>query len=139
MIIFDRSVARSLGRAVAESLGRSFARSLARSIARSVARSLGCSIARSLGRLIARSLGCSVARSLARSIARSLARSLDLQHIHWGSVKTYPGNQFPMREEPVPPSDPIRFLNPTCKNPSSAAWLEKKANAKLAKGKLTEI
>ena len=25
--------------------------------------------------------------------------------------------------EPVPPSYPIRFLNPTCKNPSSAAWL----------------
>ena len=27
--------------------------------------------------------------------------------------------------EPVPPSSAIRFLNPTCKNPSSAAWLGK--------------
>ena len=29
--------------------------------------------------------------------------------------------------EPVPPSSPIRFLNPDCKNPSSAAWLGKKS------------
>ena len=27
--------------------------------------------------------------------------------------------------EPVPPGNPIRFLNPNCKNPSSAAWLGK--------------
>ena len=28
--------------------------------------------------------------------------------------------------EPVPPCHPIRFLNPACKNPSSAAWLGNK-------------
>ena len=41
-----------------------------------------------------------------------------VNHIHtWG-------NQFPLKPvEPVPPCHPIRFLNPTCKNPSSAAWL----------------
>ena len=62
MIIFGRSVARSLGRSVARSLGRS------------VGRSPGRSVARSLDRSIARSLDRSVARWPDRSIARSLGR-----------------------------------------------------------------
>ena len=73
VIIFGRSVVRSLGR----SLARSLDRSIARSIGRSLDRSLDRSIARSLDRSVARSVARSLDRSIARSIGRSLDRSLD--------------------------------------------------------------
>ena len=62
-------------------------------------------------------------------------------HLHWGTLKTHLGNLLSVlggtgspghslynslhsgAGEPVPPSYAIRFLNPNCKNPSSAAWL----------------
>ena len=88
---------------------------------RSFARSLGRSAARSLDRLVAWSLGRSVVRSLDRSVARSLDRSIArlLSKHAWGTTECCLG-------EPVPPTDPIRFLNLNCKNPSSAAWLGNK-------------
>ena len=83
---------------------------------------------------IARPLARSIARALARSIARSIGdpggSSGDRGGILGGSWwdprgKHTRGTMQQVPGELVPPSYPIRFLNPACKNPSSAAWLEK--------------
>ena len=44
-----------------------------------------------------------------------------LQAPQW--LTPYLGNHPLKPGEPVPPAHDIRFLNPNCKNPSSAAWL----------------
>ena len=89
MIIFGRSVARSLSHLVTQSLGRLDARSL--------------------GRSIARSLGRSVARSLDRSVVRSLGRSVWITwpSLAWfyllpGLVSNYPA-QFGLLPSPARP------------------------------------
>ena len=62
-----------------------------------------------------------------------------LQAPQW--LTPYLGNHPLIAGEPVPPSSPIRFLNPTCKNPSSAAWLgnKRKARKLLPKYKFSAI
>ena len=50
----------------------------------------------------------------------------NFRHLHWGTLKHTRGTFLNIPGEPVPPADPIRFLNPNPKNPSSAAWLGNK-------------
>ena len=56
-------------------------------------------------------------RSLKRPCRSTFVR------IHGGKLKTHLGNPLADVGEPVLPNDPMRMLNPACKNPSSAAWL----------------